>query len=202
MATARAAKAGQATAGAAALHVALTVAAMRHAVTPGAGSGDLSARRSQLRAPAARGAPAGRRVALVSIDGSCAGSGRSRQSPAPATSTSSGCTRWSAGSSGGVAGGRPGRTRTARPHRRTAPGEPARAHQERHLGARLRLHRPRTADYFFHINALEPGLEFEQLEPDLTVSFEVKSGPARAAPARRVSSAARAGERGEARAGG
>ena len=34
-------------------------------------------------------------------------------------------------------------------------------------------------DYFFHINALEPGLEFDQLQPDLTVSFEVKSGPAR-----------------------
>jgi hypothetical protein len=26
---------------------------------------------------------------------------------------------------------------------------------------------------------LEPGLEFDQLQPDLTVSFEVKSGPAR-----------------------
>jgi cold shock CspA family protein len=34
-------------------------------------------------------------------------------------------------------------------------------------------------DYFFHVNALEPGLEFDQLQPDLTVSFEVKSGPAR-----------------------
>jgi cold shock CspA family protein len=34
-------------------------------------------------------------------------------------------------------------------------------------------------DYFFHINALEPGLEFDQLQPDLTVSFEVKSGPMR-----------------------
>ena len=34
-------------------------------------------------------------------------------------------------------------------------------------------------NYFFHINALEPGLEFDQLQPDLTVSFEVKSGPAR-----------------------
>jgi cold shock CspA family protein len=34
-------------------------------------------------------------------------------------------------------------------------------------------------DYFFHINGLEPGLEFDQLQPDLTVSFEVKSGPAR-----------------------
>jgi cold shock CspA family protein len=34
-------------------------------------------------------------------------------------------------------------------------------------------------DYFFHINALEAGLEFDELQPDLSVSFEVKSGPAR-----------------------
>ena len=34
-------------------------------------------------------------------------------------------------------------------------------------------------DYFFHVNALEPGLEFEELQPNLTVSFEVKSGPMR-----------------------
>jgi cold shock CspA family protein len=34
-------------------------------------------------------------------------------------------------------------------------------------------------DYFFHIDALEPGLEFDELQPDLTVSFEVKSGPMR-----------------------
>ena len=34
-------------------------------------------------------------------------------------------------------------------------------------------------DYFFHVNALEAGLEFDELQPDLAVSFEVKSGPVR-----------------------
>ena len=34
-------------------------------------------------------------------------------------------------------------------------------------------------DYFFHINALEGGLEFDELQPDMAVSFEVKSGPIR-----------------------
>lgn len=34
-------------------------------------------------------------------------------------------------------------------------------------------------DYFFHINALEGGLEFDELQPDMAVSFEVKSGPMR-----------------------
>jgi cold shock CspA family protein len=43
-------------------------------------------------------------------------------------------------------------------------------------------------DYFFHANALEGGLEFDGLQPDLVVSFEVKSGPVhgRAGAARRV----------------
>lgn len=34
-------------------------------------------------------------------------------------------------------------------------------------------------DYFFHANALEGGLAFDELQPDLAVVFEVKSGPSR-----------------------
>ena len=32
-------------------------------------------------------------------------------------------------------------------------------------------------DYFFHANALEPGLNFDDIEPDHAVVFEVKTGP-------------------------
>jgi len=32
-------------------------------------------------------------------------------------------------------------------------------------------------DYFFHANALEPGLNFDDIEPNHAVVFEVKTGP-------------------------
>jgi len=32
-------------------------------------------------------------------------------------------------------------------------------------------------DYFFHANALEPGLNFDDIEPNHPVVFEVKTGP-------------------------
>jgi cold shock CspA family protein len=43
-------------------------------------------------------------------------------------------------------------------------------------------------DYFFHANALEEGLTFEEIQPEMAVVFEIKSGPAggRAGAARMV----------------
>jgi cold shock CspA family protein len=124
----------------------------------------------------------GRRVALVSINGSCAADLADRANPLRACDFD---VLWLH-----EVGGRTERwhgRRAPRPEQDSLPASEGRS------GASLRgriknviwdrgygfIAAEDGRDYFFHINALEPGLEFDQLEPDLTVSFEVKSGPMR-----------------------
>jgi cold shock CspA family protein len=174
---------GQATAGAAALHVALTVAAMRHALTPGLLDLAIFLLGDRSFAPLLQEVRRlGRRVALVSIDDSCAPDLADPANPLRACDFD---VLWLHEVVGRLERWR-GR-RTTRPDQDSAPAS------EDGAGASLRgriknviwergygfIAGEDGRDYFFHINALEPGLEFEELEPDLTVSFEVKSGPVR-----------------------
>jgi cold shock CspA family protein len=167
----------------AALHVALTAAAMRHALTPGVLDLAIFLLGDRSFAPLLRELRRlGRRVALASVDGSCAADLADRANPLRACDFD---VLWLHEVSG----------RIERSHGRRAPqpeqdGLPA---SEDSGGASLRgriknviwdrgygfIAAEDGRDYFFHINALEPGLEFDQLQPDLTVSFEVKSGPMR-----------------------
>ena len=147
------------------------------------------------RAPAAGAAPAGRRVALVSIDGSCADLA---DPPIPwaCDFESSGCTRWSAGSSGGGPRARPdqdsgpigGRRGRARGRSRTSSGSGYVIGED-------------GRDISF-TSTLERGSS-STAGADLTVSFEVKSGRrargAGAGPARAGRGAAPRGAAGKRR---
>lgn len=166
-----------------ALPVALTVAAMRHALTPGVLDLAIFLLGDRCFAPLLRELRRlGRRVALVSVDGSCAAELADPGNPLRACDFD---VLWLH-----EVVGRVEKWRGRRPPR--AEEEDAAAAED---GAGLSL-RGRIKnviwdrgygfiaaedgrDYFFHVNALEPGLDFDQLQPDLTVSFEVKSGPAR-----------------------
>ena len=173
-----------ATAGeASALHVALAVAAMRHALTPGVldlaifllGDRSFAPLLQELRR-------LGRRVALVSVDGSCAAD---LADPANPLRSRDFDVLWLH-----EVAGRIERWRGRRPPRAEEDGLPA---VEEGAGLSLRgriknviwdrgygfIAADDGRDYFFHVNALEPGLEFDELQPDLAVSFEVKSGPMR-----------------------
>ena len=166
-----------------ALHVALTVAAMRHALTPGVldlaifllGDRSFAPLLQELRR-------LGRRVALVSVDGSCAADLADPGNPLRACDFD---VLWMHEVVGRIERWR-GR-RAPRPEEDTSPA------LEDSAGLSLRgriknviwdrgygfIAADDGRDYFFHINALEPGLEFDELQPNLTVSFEVKSGPMR-----------------------
>jgi cold shock CspA family protein len=174
---------GRATAEVAALHVALTVAAMRHALTPGLLDLAIFVLGDRSFVPLLRELRRlGRRVVLVSIDGSCAADLADPGNPLRACDFD---VLWLHEVIGRIERWR-GR-RTVRPDQDSA------AAAEDGAGPSLRgriknviwergygfIAGEDGRDYFFHINALEPGLEFDQLEPDLTVSFEVKSGPVR-----------------------
>jgi cold shock CspA family protein len=174
---------GEATGGATALHVALTVAAMRHALTPGVldlaifllGDRSFAPLLQELRR-------VGRRVALVSVDGSCAAD---LADPANPMRTCDFDVLWLH-----EVVGRIERWRGRRPLQPEDDSQPA---LESNAGSSLRgriknviwergygfIAADDGRDYFFHVNALETGLEFEELQPNLTVSFEVKSGPMR-----------------------
>ena len=166
-----------------ALPVALTVAAMRHALMPGVLDLAIFLLGDRYFAPLLRELRRlGRRVALVSVDGSCAPELADPGNPLRACDFD---VLWLH-----EVVGRIERWRGRRPPRAE---EDDAASSEDAAGLRLRgriknviwergygfIAAEDGRDYFFHINALEPGLEFDQLQPDLTVSFEVKSGPAR-----------------------
>jgi cold shock CspA family protein len=175
--------AGEVTGEASALHVALTVAAMRHALTPGVldlaifllGDRSFAPLLQELRR-------LGRRVALASVDGSCAAGLADPANPLRACDFD---ILWLHEVVGRIEKWR-GR-RPSRPEEDSAPA------LEDSAGPSLRgrikniiwdrgygfIAAEDGRDYFFHVNALEPGLEFDELQPDLTVSFEVKSGPLR-----------------------
>ena len=192
--------AGHAAGEASALHVALTVAAMRHALTPGVldlaifvlGDRSFAPLLQELRR-------LGRRVALVSVDGSCAADLADPANPLRACDFD---VLWLH-----EVVGRIERWRGRRPPRPEQDGPPA---LEDSAGLSLRgriknviwdrgygfIAADDGRDYFFHVNALEPGLEFDELQQNLMVSFEVKSGPmrGRAGAARLVRRGPGAGE--------
>jgi cold shock CspA family protein len=167
----------------AALHVALTVAAMRHALTPGVLDLAIFLLGDRSFAPLLRELRRlGRRVALVSVDGSCAADLADPANPLRARDFD---VLWLHEVAGRIE--RWHGRRAPRPEQNSGPAA------EESGGASLRgriknviwergygfIAAEDGRDYFFHINALEPGLEFDQLQPDLTVSFEIKSGPMR-----------------------
>ena len=175
--------AGEVTGDASALHVALTVAAMRHALTPGVldlaifllGDRSFAPLLQELRR-------LGRRVALASVDGGCAADLADPANPLRACDFD---VLWLHEVIGRIE-----RWRGRRPPRPEEDSPPA---LDDNAGPSLRgriknfiwergygfIAADDGRDYFFHVNALEPGLEFDELQPDLTVSFEVKSGPMR-----------------------
>jgi cold shock CspA family protein len=174
---------GAAPADAAALHVALTVAAMRHALTPGVLDLAIFLLGDRSFAPLLRELRRlGRRVALVSVDGNCAADLADPANPLRACDFD---VLWLHEVVGRIE--RWHGRRAARPEQKILPAP------EDSGGATLHgriknviwdrgygfIAAEDGRDYFFRINALEPGLEFDRLQPDLTVSFEVKSGPMR-----------------------
>jgi cold shock CspA family protein len=174
---------GAVRAAAAALHVALAVAAMRHALTPGVLDLAIFLLGDRSFAPLLRELRRlGRRVALVSVDGSCASDLANPANPLRACDFD---VLWLQEVAGRIERWR-GR-RTPRPEEDSLPAlEDSGAAS---LRGRIKnviwdrgygfIAAEDGRDYFFQINALEPGLEFDQLQPNLTVSFEVKSGPMR-----------------------
>jgi cold shock CspA family protein/uncharacterized LabA/DUF88 family protein len=166
-----------------AVPVALAVVAMRHALTPGVLDLAIFLLGDRCFAPLLRELRRlGRRVALVSVDGSCAAELADPANPLRACDFD---VLWLH-----EVVGRIEKWRGRRPARAE---EDDAAPSEDGAGLSLRgriknviwdrgygfIAAEDGRDYFFHINALEPGLEFDQLQPDLMVSFEVKSGPAR-----------------------
>jgi cold shock CspA family protein len=166
-----------------ALAVALTVAAMRHALTPGVLDLAIFLLGDRCFAPLLRELRRlGRRVALVSVDGSCAAELADPGNPLRACDFDVVWLHELVGRIEKWRGRRPARAE-----------EDDAATSEDGAGLSLRgriknviwdrgygfIAAEDGRDYFFHVNALEPGLEFDQLQPDLSVSFEVKSGPAR-----------------------
>jgi len=165
-----------------AVHVAMTVAAMRSALAPGVldlaifvlGDRGLAPLLQELRR-------LGKRVALVSIEGSCA---RDLADPGNPLRIADFEVLW--------LNEVIGRIEKWRGRRTPRVGEEVGAAEEEggvSLRGRIKnviwdrgygfIAADDGRDYFFHVNALEAGLEFDELQPDLAVSFEVKSGPVR-----------------------
>jgi cold shock CspA family protein len=164
------------------VHVAMTVAAMRAALTPGVLDLAIFVLGDRGFAPLLRELRRlGRRVALASLDGSCA---PGLADPGNPLRTADFEVLW--------LDEVVGRLEKWRGRRTPRPGEAADALEE-DGGASLRgriknviwdrgygfIAADDGRDYFFHVNALEAGLEFDELQPDLAVTFEVKSGPLR-----------------------
>jgi cold shock CspA family protein len=156
---------------------------MRHALTPGVLDLAIFLLGDRCFAPLLRELRRlGRRVALVSVDGSCAAELADPANPLRACDFD---VLWLH-----EVVGRIEKWRGRRPPR---PEEEDAAACEDGAGLSLRgriknviwdrgygfIAADDGRDYFFHVNALEPGLEFDELQPNLTVSFEVKSGPMR-----------------------
>jgi cold shock CspA family protein len=174
---------GGTTAESPAVAVALTVAAMRHALTPCVLDLAIFLLGDRCFAPLLRELRRlGRRVALVSVDGSCAAELADPGNPLRACDFD---VLWLHEVVGRIEKWRGRRPPRAEEDDAAPPDDGA------GLSLRGRIKNviwdrgygfiaaEDGRDYFFHINALEPGLEFDQLQPDLTVTFEVKSGPAR-----------------------
>jgi cold shock CspA family protein len=175
---------GETTSESPALPVALTAVAMRHALTPGVLDLAIFLLGDRCFAPLLREVRRlGRRVALVSVEGSCAAELADPGNPLRACDFE---VLWLH-----EVVGRIERWRARRPARAEEEDQAAAPEDAAGLSLRGRIKNviwdrgygfiaaEDGRDYFFHINALEPGLEFDQLQPELTVSFEVKSGPAR-----------------------
>jgi cold shock CspA family protein len=162
--------------------VALSVAALRSALTPGVLDLAIFVLGDRGFAPLLRELRRlGRRVALASLEGSCA---PGLADPGNPLRTADFEVLW--------LDEVVGRLEKWRGRRTPRPGEAADALEE-DGGASLRgriknviwdrgygfIAADDGRDYFFHVNALEAGLEFDELQPDLAVTFEVKSGPLR-----------------------
>ena len=179
----RASREGETTSETTAVPVALTVAAMRNVLTPGVLDVAIFLLGDRCFAPLLRELRRlGRRVALVSVDGSCAAELADPGNPLRACDFD---VLWLHEVVGRIEkwhGRRP-------PRAEEDDSAPCEDGAGLSLRGRIKnviwdrgygfIAAEDGRDYFFHINALEPGLEFDQLQPDLTVSFEVKSGPAR-----------------------
>ena len=175
---------GETTSESPALPVALTAVAMRHALTPGVLDLAIFLLGDRCFAPLLREVRRlGRRVALVSVDGGCAADLADPGNPLRACDFD---VLWLH-----EVVGRLERWRGRRPPRADEEEQVPRSDDAAVLSLRGRIKNviwdrgygfiaaEDGRDYFFHVNALEPELEFDQLQPDLMVSFEVKSGPAR-----------------------
>jgi cold shock CspA family protein len=167
--------------GVASVPVAMTVTAMRYALTPGVLDLAIVVLGDPGFAPLLRELRRlGKRVALVSIEGRCA---RDLADPANPLRACDFEVVWL----NDVLG------RADRSRSRRRPDEETAGASEHEPGATMRgrikniiwdrgygfIAADDGRDYFFHINALEGGLEFDELQPDMAVSFEVKSGPVR-----------------------
>jgi cold shock CspA family protein len=163
------------------VQVAMTVGVMRHALSPGVLDLAIVVVGDPGYAPLLRELRRlGKRVALVSLEGSCA---RSLADPANPLRARDFEVVWLNDLLGRIEKGR-GRRR---------PGDDDASPAEHETGTSLRgrikniiwdrgygfIAADDGRDYFFHVNALETGLAFDELQPDLAVSFEVKSGPVR-----------------------
>jgi cold shock CspA family protein len=168
--------------GAPGVPVAIAVAAMRQALIPGVLDLAIFVLGDRCYAPLLQELRRlGRRVALVSIEGSCARDLADHANPLHVADFE---VLWLNEVSGRIEKGR-GR-RPARPGEDALPAE-----EEGGVCLRGRIKNviwdrgygfiaaEDGRDYFFHVNALEAGLEFDELQPDLAVTFEVKSGPVR-----------------------
>lgn len=152
------------------LHVAMAVAAMRYALTPGVLDLAIFVVGDRSFVPLLRELRrVGRRVALVSVEGSCAADLADPADPQGARDFE---VLWLSEVIG--------RIEKWRGRRSARPGEEALPPSEEDAGASLReriknviwdrgygfIAAEDGRDYFFHVNALEAGLEFDELQPD------------------------------------
>lgn len=174
-----------------AVDVALSVLLMRYAMTPGAldlallliGSADFVPLLQEVRR-------LGKRVAVISIAGACA---PELADPGDAAGVRDFDVLWLDGLVDRIERA-PGGRADLRDTLDVPPGQSLRGRvkniiRERGYGF---IAADDGRDYFFHANALEGGLVFEELQTSLEVTFEIKSGPlrGRAGAARSVRPAA------------
>jgi uncharacterized LabA/DUF88 family protein/cold shock CspA family protein len=172
--------------------VALAVTVMRYAAVPAAidlaimvlGDRDFEPLLQEVRR-------LGKRVALASVDAACAAE---LADPADPSRVRDFDIIWLDDLLGKIDRWRD-RTRTPRPDDRPADepsGQMLRGRVKNIIGDRGYgfIAAEDHEDYFFHANALEPGLNFDEIQPNHAVVFEVKTGPTpfRAGAARLVRS--------------